>query len=161
MGDPAGIGSELLARLLARADLMQRACVSVIGDRRILADGERIAGVVSDLPVVAIVTTRYTVRWRVQHQPARTVYTIQCHDVITLTVGYGQPVPPKYERSFANASRRDEPECWQLLCLGGNAECVVSNHPTKEEARTALLAARRARTPFPDWARWLAAMGQG
>lgn len=45
MGDPAGIGAELLARLLAEPGITERAVVTVIGDRRILAAGERAAGV--------------------------------------------------------------------------------------------------------------------
>ena len=39
MGDPAGISPELLAKLLARPDLMGRAAVTVFGDRRVLAGG--------------------------------------------------------------------------------------------------------------------------
>jgi 4-hydroxythreonine-4-phosphate dehydrogenase len=52
MGDPAGISPELMARLLARTDLMARANVIVIGDRRVLAAGERTAGVSIDIPVM-------------------------------------------------------------------------------------------------------------
>src|SRR2546423_13626203 len=44
MGDPAGISPELLAKLLARSDLMKLACVSVVGDRRGLSAGGRTAG---------------------------------------------------------------------------------------------------------------------
>ena len=51
MGDPAGISAELLAKLLARTDLTARAAVTVIGDRRVLAQGEKAAGVTLDLPV--------------------------------------------------------------------------------------------------------------
>src|ERR1051326_6594149 len=53
MGDPAGISAEVLAKLLARADLMRLAAVCVIGDRRFLAEGEKIAGAKSDVAVVA------------------------------------------------------------------------------------------------------------
>src|SRR3569832_133411 len=49
MGDPAGISPELLARLLSRSDLMQRAAGAVIGDRRVLAAGETVAGLQADL----------------------------------------------------------------------------------------------------------------
>jgi 4-hydroxythreonine-4-phosphate dehydrogenase len=45
LGDPAGIGSELAARLLADTDLCAQARILVVGDRRLLAAGERIAGV--------------------------------------------------------------------------------------------------------------------
>src|SRR5437867_3859554 len=55
MGDPAGIGSELLAKLLARVDLMGLACVSVIGDRRVLAEGENAAGVKSEIALRGLV----------------------------------------------------------------------------------------------------------
>jgi 4-hydroxythreonine-4-phosphate dehydrogenase len=53
MGDPAGISPELLAKLLAKPELMARAAVTVFGDRRILEAGERIAGVRLDLPLAA------------------------------------------------------------------------------------------------------------
>ena len=52
MGDPAGISSELLVKLLARTDLMALASVCVIGDRRVLAEGEKVAGVKADIQVV-------------------------------------------------------------------------------------------------------------
>jgi len=45
LGDPAGIGPELVARLLASRDLSRSANVAVIGDRGVLDDGQRIAGV--------------------------------------------------------------------------------------------------------------------
>jgi len=54
MGDPAGISPELLAKLLARSDFMALAAVTVIGDRRVLAEGGRIAGVSHDLPDAAL-----------------------------------------------------------------------------------------------------------
>lgn len=52
MGDPAGVSPELLARLLGRSDLLQQAAVAVIGDRRVLAAGEKVAGVNVDIHVV-------------------------------------------------------------------------------------------------------------
>jgi 4-hydroxythreonine-4-phosphate dehydrogenase len=54
MGDPAGISPELLAKLIVRADLMASAAVTVIGDRRVLAAGERIAGLSTSLPVAGV-----------------------------------------------------------------------------------------------------------
>ena len=54
MGDPAGISPELLAKLLARADLMGLAAVTVIGDRRVLALGETTAKTRVEIPVVAL-----------------------------------------------------------------------------------------------------------
>lgn len=44
LGDPAGIGSELVARLLARNDLMSLANVVLVGDPWLWAEGQAIAG---------------------------------------------------------------------------------------------------------------------
>ena len=44
LGDPAGIGPELIARLLARIDLMAQANVVLIGDPWLWSEGQRIAG---------------------------------------------------------------------------------------------------------------------
>jgi 4-hydroxythreonine-4-phosphate dehydrogenase len=44
LGDPAGIGAELIARLLARPDTMGAANVVLVGDPWLWADGQRIAG---------------------------------------------------------------------------------------------------------------------
>lgn len=52
MGDPAGISPELLAKLIARADLMATAAVAVIGDRRVLAAGEAAAKLAVEMAVV-------------------------------------------------------------------------------------------------------------
>jgi 4-hydroxythreonine-4-phosphate dehydrogenase len=49
MGDPAGISPELTARLLALDDVAARARLVVIGDRRVLDDGARVATVRLDL----------------------------------------------------------------------------------------------------------------
>lgn len=45
LGDPAGIGAELIARLLARPEATAGANVVLIGDRWLWEDGQRIAGV--------------------------------------------------------------------------------------------------------------------
>jgi 4-hydroxythreonine-4-phosphate dehydrogenase len=45
LGDPAGIGPELVARLLARSDLMALANVVLVGDPWLWQDGQAIAGV--------------------------------------------------------------------------------------------------------------------
>ena len=49
MGDPAGISSELTAKLLVRDDVRAAARLVVIGDRCMLEDGAAIAGVSLDL----------------------------------------------------------------------------------------------------------------
>ncbi len=45
LGDPAGIGAELIARLLAKPESMQLANIVLVGDRWLWEDGQRIAGV--------------------------------------------------------------------------------------------------------------------
>lgn len=49
MGDPAGISPELTAKLLALDDVVSKARIVVIGDRRVLDDGARVAAVQLDL----------------------------------------------------------------------------------------------------------------
>jgi 4-hydroxythreonine-4-phosphate dehydrogenase len=53
MGDPAGISSEIAARLLADQTIHEKASLLVIGDRRTLAEGERIADVETNIKVVS------------------------------------------------------------------------------------------------------------
>jgi 4-hydroxythreonine-4-phosphate dehydrogenase len=52
MGDPAGIGPELMARLLSDPDVLGEVAVVAIGDRRVFAEGARIAGVRLDPSVI-------------------------------------------------------------------------------------------------------------
>jgi 4-hydroxythreonine-4-phosphate dehydrogenase len=51
--DPAGISPELTARLLALDDVAAKARLVVIGDRRVLDDGARVAAVRLDLKNVS------------------------------------------------------------------------------------------------------------
>jgi 4-hydroxythreonine-4-phosphate dehydrogenase len=51
MGDPAGVGPELMARLLDGGEAQNAAAIVIIGDRRVLAEGERIAGVSLDIDI--------------------------------------------------------------------------------------------------------------
>jgi len=44
LGDPAGIGAELIARLLARPEAAQRANIVLVGDRWLWDEGQQIAG---------------------------------------------------------------------------------------------------------------------
>jgi 4-hydroxythreonine-4-phosphate dehydrogenase len=53
MGDPAGIAPELTARLLADREVTSAAQILVVGDRRVLDEGARVAGVTLDIDVVA------------------------------------------------------------------------------------------------------------
>jgi len=59
LGDPAGIGAELIARLLARAETVAQANVVLVGDRWLWAEGQRVAGVnVPTVPVSALADVR-------------------------------------------------------------------------------------------------------
>lgn len=53
LGDPAGIGPELIAKLVARDELMRQAHVVVAGDRWVWEDGQRVAGTRTALHEVA------------------------------------------------------------------------------------------------------------
>ena len=52
LGDPAGIGAELIARLLARKDLMAQANVVLMGDRWLWVEGQRLAGMSTETATV-------------------------------------------------------------------------------------------------------------
>ena len=45
LGDPAGIGAELIARLLARPQATQLANIVLVGDEWLWREGQRVAGV--------------------------------------------------------------------------------------------------------------------
>ena len=49
LGDPSGIGPELVVKLLARADNASRARVALLADPKVLAVGEKAAGVALDV----------------------------------------------------------------------------------------------------------------
>lgn len=51
LGDPCGIGPELVAKLLSSSEITERARIAVFGDRWLLRQGEEIAGVSLSLPV--------------------------------------------------------------------------------------------------------------
>jgi 4-hydroxy-L-threonine phosphate dehydrogenase PdxA len=53
MGDPAGVSPELTAKLLCLEEVLAVANIVVFGDRRILDEGSRIAGVSPDISCVA------------------------------------------------------------------------------------------------------------
>ncbi|MBD9391701.1 4-hydroxythreonine-4-phosphate dehydrogenase PdxA [Acidovorax sp. ACV01] len=52
LGDPAGIGPELIARLMAQEELMRLANVVLVGDRWLWEEGQRIAG--KTVPTVGV-----------------------------------------------------------------------------------------------------------
>ncbi|AXL49592.1 4-hydroxythreonine-4-phosphate dehydrogenase [Paraburkholderia caffeinilytica] len=59
LGDPAGIGAELIAKLLARPDATSRANLVLIGDRWLWEAGQRVAGVQVDVePIGSLAAAR-------------------------------------------------------------------------------------------------------
>ena len=59
LGDPAGIGPELIARLLGQTDATQHANIVLVGDPWLWADGQKIAGVqVETTPVSSFAEVR-------------------------------------------------------------------------------------------------------
>jgi len=59
LGDPAGIGAELIAKLLARGELVSQANVVLIGDRWLWEDGQRIAGMkIATAPCASLAEVR-------------------------------------------------------------------------------------------------------
>lgn len=52
LGDPAGIGPELIAKLIARGELMRQANAVLVGDRWVWEDGQRVAGARMALPEI-------------------------------------------------------------------------------------------------------------
>jgi 4-hydroxythreonine-4-phosphate dehydrogenase len=52
MGDPAGISPELAARLLTLEEVRAAATLLVVGDRRVLQDGARVAGTALNVEIV-------------------------------------------------------------------------------------------------------------
>ncbi|MGF6408809.1 4-hydroxythreonine-4-phosphate dehydrogenase PdxA [Paraburkholderia tuberum] len=59
LGDPAGIGAELIAKLLARPDATSRANLVLVGDRWLWEAGQRVAGVQVDVePIASLAAAR-------------------------------------------------------------------------------------------------------
>jgi 4-hydroxythreonine-4-phosphate dehydrogenase len=59
LGDPAGIGPELIARLVARTDLMAQANVVLVGDPWLWAEGQRVAAqAIATVPVYSLAHVR-------------------------------------------------------------------------------------------------------
>jgi 4-hydroxythreonine-4-phosphate dehydrogenase len=59
LGDPAGIGAELIARLLARPDVIEKANIVLLGDAWLWEQGQQVAGVhVKTQPVTSLEDVR-------------------------------------------------------------------------------------------------------
>jgi 4-hydroxythreonine-4-phosphate dehydrogenase len=68
LGDPAGIGPELIARLLARSDLMGQANAVLVGDAWLWADGQSVAGL--KVPTVTVTSFNEVRARATSHIPA-------------------------------------------------------------------------------------------
>lgn len=135
MGDPAGISAELLARLLAETSLLERAAVTVVGDRRVLAAGETIAGVAADLAIVALDAVGSAA-------PGRPVFVDLGHlDPASIEPG----VASAAGGAFAMRNFREV----LLLAKAGRLDGVMFTPLNK-------LALKLAGNPFPDEIRWAA-----
>jgi len=111
LGDPAGIGSELVARLLAEEDVRDTADVLILGDEAELKDGMEIAGVGFDYEVVTDV--------RSLNEPSRSPRFLQV----------GKAPETGWKR--AEASAEGGAHCLETLGLGvdlvssGQADALV------------------------------------
>jgi len=135
MGDPAGISPEVLAKLLARGDLMKLACVSVVGDRRVLAEGEKVAGAKSAIAVVALAEIEAAT-------PGNPVFVDLRHlDPASIRQGAASAAGGGFAmRNFREAL---------LLAKSGRSDGVLFTPLNK-------LALKRAGNPYPDEIRWAA-----
>jgi 4-hydroxythreonine-4-phosphate dehydrogenase len=135
MGDPAGISSELLAKLLSRADLMGLASVAVIGDRRVLAAGEKVAGLRINIPVVALPEID-------QASPGKPVFADLGHlDPASIQAGQASAAGGTFAmRNFREAL---------LLAKADQIDGIMFTPFNK-------LALKKAGNPYPDEIRWAA-----
>lgn len=82
LGDPAGIGAELIARLLARPEACERANIVLVGDAWLWREGQRVAGV--QVPTQAV-GSMVAVRGRADtRQPARLAMDTVRPDQVTV-----------------------------------------------------------------------------
>jgi 4-hydroxythreonine-4-phosphate dehydrogenase len=135
MGDPAGVSPELLAKLLARSDLMSLAAVAVIGDRRVLAAGEKVAGTKTDLAIVALSDVG-------RAAPGKPVFVDLGHlDPASAPAGEASAAGGTFAmRNFREAL---------LLGKSGQVDGIMFTPFNK-------LALKKAGNPYPDEIRWAA-----
>lgn len=135
MGDPAGVSPELLAKLLSREDLMDLAAIAVIGDRRVLAAGEKVAGTRIDIPVVSLAEAD-------QAAPGRPVFVDLGHlDPASIEPGQSSAAGGTFAmRNFREAL---------LLGKAGRIDGIMFTPFNK-------LALKLAGNPYPDEIRWAA-----
>ncbi len=135
MGDPAGVSPELLVKLLSRADLMGLASIAVVGDRRVLAAGEKIAGTRLDIPEVALSDID-------RAKPGQPVFVDLGHlDPASIETGQSSAAGGTFAmRNFREAL---------LLAKAGRIDGIMFTPFNK-------LALKLAGNPYPDEIRWAA-----
>lgn len=80
LGDPAGIGPELIAKLMARDELVRQATVVLVGDRWVWEDAQRVSG--SRVPLREISSIDAVRQAEMAGPPLfMPVHTVQPHDV--------------------------------------------------------------------------------
>jgi 4-hydroxythreonine-4-phosphate dehydrogenase len=133
MGDPAGISPELLAKLLSQKDVLAQAAVTVIGDRRVLALGEKAAGVTLDIETVAPGE-------KTLPQPGKPIFVDLKHlDPATIPMKEATAEGGKFAmRNFGEA----------LLAAKAHRHDGIMFTPFNK------LAFKRAGNPYPDEIRW-------
>ena len=136
MGDAAGVSAEVLAKLLSRADLMARAALAVMGDRRILAAGEKVASVALDIPVVGIAEFD-------RAAAGKPVFVDLGHDLDLATIPRGEATAAG--GAFAMRNFREA----LLLAKAGKVDGIMFMPFNK-------LALKKAGNPYPDEIRWAA-----
>ena len=133
MGDPAGISPELLAKLLSQKDLVALAAVTVIGDRRVLALGEKTAGLTLDIETV-------TAADKAAEQPGKPIFVDLKHlDPATIPMAQATAEGGKFAmRNFGEA----------LTAAKAHRFDGIMFTPFNK------LAFKRAGNPYPDEIRW-------
>jgi 4-hydroxythreonine-4-phosphate dehydrogenase len=133
MGDPAGISPELLAKLLSQKDVLAQAAITVIGDRRVLALGEKAAGVTLDIESVAPGD-------KAAPQPGKPIFVDLRHlDPATIPMKEATAEGGKFAmRNFGEA----------LLAAKAHRHDGIMFTPFNK------LAFKRAGNPYPDEIRW-------
>ncbi len=133
MGDPAGISPELLAKLLSQKDVLAQAAITVIGDRRVLALGEKAAGVTLDIETAAPGD-------KATPQPGKPIFVdLQHLDPATIPMKEATAEGGKFAmRNFGEA----------LLAAKAHRHDGIMFTPFNK------LAFKRAGNPYPDEIRW-------
>jgi 4-hydroxythreonine-4-phosphate dehydrogenase len=135
MGDPAGISPELLVKLLSQKDIPALAAITVLGDRRVLALGEKAAGIVLDIETVGAAD-------QVAAQPGKPIFVDLKHlDPASIPMAQATAEGGRFAmRNFGEA----------LTAAKARRFDGIMFTPFNK------LAFKRAGNPYPDEIRWAA-----